>query len=270
MERRKPVRLIVLILCACLLLGSAAPVFGASISDEEAVDRVFEQIYNSYYGHGTPPWDRTAVPGFSDEEVIQYFVEVTMYGEYDGYRGYLMRYETPITYCILGEADADDIQQLEYLAETLNTIEGYPGITRTWDVDKAVIKVMFSSEIAAEEYYDLQIPANSWGYASVWYYTGGEHKGRITGTKVWISNDAWPRNARDSVICEEFIQGQGMLNDPSYGYYSIFDQYRNDCDWPSPLDWAVVRLLYDPRMDMLASESEIRATAQEILESWKY
>ena len=86
---------------------------------------------------------------------------------------------------------------------------------------------------------------------------------------MWISNEAWPRVDRDSIICEEFIQGQGMLNDPSYGYYSIFDQNRNDCDWPSPLDWAVIRLLYDPRMDRGFTEAEARRAAQLILDSWK-
>ena len=71
------------------------------------------------------------------------------------------------------------------------------------------------------------------------------------------------------MIAEEFIQGLGLLNDPEYGYYSIFDQNRNDCDWPSELDWAVVNLLYHPWMDRTASESQVRETAQMILDSWK-
>ena len=105
--------------------------------------------------------------------------------------------------------------------------------------------------------------------ASVWYYDQGYYLGELTATNIWISNDAWPRRDRNSVIAEEFIQGLGLLNDPEYGYYSIFDQNRNDCDWPSELDWAVVNLLYHPWMDRTASESQVRETAQMILDSWK-
>ena len=169
----------------------------------------------------------------------------------------------------MGDPQDTDVDQLGYLAETLNTIEGYPGISQTWDEDSASIKVMFSSEYEYESYFGLAVPDGSWGYASCWFYTDDENLGKLSNTYVWISDNAWPRQDRDSIICEEFIQGQGMLNDPDYGYCSIFDQDRNDCDWPSPIDWAVVRLLYDPRMDRTASEAQIRQTAQEILDSWK-
>jgi hypothetical protein len=268
MKHRKPLWLLSFILCACLLLG-AVPVYAASVTEQEAVELVFENIYNNFYEYGEPAWDKQAVPGFYDEEVIQYFVEVAMYGEYDGYRGYLLRYEEPILYYGLGEPQGTDEEQLAYLAETLNTIEGYPGISRTWNENEADIKVMFSDEETYEDYFWLEVPDGSWGYASVWFFTDEGRVGEISDTYVWISDDAWPRQDRDSIICEEFIQGHGLLNDPTYGYYSIFDQNRNDCDWPSPLDWAVVRLLYDPRMVCDASESEIRAIAQEILNSWK-
>ncbi|MBR5642537.1 MAG: DUF2927 domain-containing protein [Firmicutes bacterium] len=268
MNRRKPLRLLSLILCACLLLG-AAPIYAAGITEQEAADLVFDHIYHSLYGEDVPPWDRQAVPGFEDSEVIQYFVEVALYGEYEGYRGFLMRYEEPIKYYVMGEPQGTDEEQLAFLAETLNTIDGYPGISRTWDENEADIKVMFSDEATYENYFGLNVPNGSWGYSSVWYYTDPTYLGEISDTYVWISSDAWPRQDRDSIICEEFIQGHGLLNDPTYGYYSIFDQNRNDCDWPSPLDWAVVRLLYDPRMDRKASESKIRSTAQDILNSWK-
>ena len=268
MERTRPLRLLSLILCACLLLG-AAPAYAADIDEQEAVDLVFRHISSAIYGQDVPLWERDAVPGFSDEEVIQYFVEVALYGEYEGYRGYLMRYEEPITYYVMGDPQGTDEEQLAYLAETLNTIEGYPGISRVWSEDEAKIKVMFSDEETYEKYFGLNVPGGSWGYASVWYYTDPAYLGEISDTYVWISEDASPRQDRDSIICEEFIQGQGLLNDPEYGYYSIFDQNRNDCDWPSALDWAMVRLLYDPRMERDASEEEVRAIAQDILDIWK-
>ena len=268
MKRRRTLRTVCLLLCACLLLG-AAPAYADGLSEQEAVDLVFERLYDRFGSQEAPPEDKPAVIGFEDSEVIQYFVEVALYGEYEGYRGFLMRYEDPITYYVMGDPQDTDEHQLAYLAETLNTIEGYPGITRTWDESAAMIKVMFSDEATYENYFSLDVPNGSWGYANCWYYNQGEDLGKLSNTNVWISNEAWPRQDRDSIICEEFIQGQGLLNDPDYGYYSIFDQNRNDCDWPAPIDWAVVRLLYDPRMDRTASEEEIRRTAQVILDSWK-
>ena len=268
MERKRTLRTLCFVLCACLLLG-AAPVYADTLSEDDAIELVFDNIYRNFVGQETPPWDKQAVPGFEDSEVIQYFIEVTMYGEYEGYRGFLMRYEEPVTYYVMGDPQGTDVDQLAYLAETLNTIEGYPGISRTWDENAAKIKVMFSDEATYERYFGLDVPSGSWGYASCWYYTDPAYLGELSNTYVWISNEAWPRVDRDSIICEEFIQGQGMLNDPSYGYYSIFDQNRNDCDWPSPLDWAVVRLLYDPRMDRGFTEAEARRAAQLILDSWK-
>ena len=268
MTRRKSLKLICLALCACLLFG-AAPAYADGLTEREAADLVFEDIFSKFGSAVEPPFDKRAVSDYDDEAVIQYFVEVALYGEYEGYRGYLMRYEDPITYYVMGDPDEGDLQQLADLAEALNGITGYPGISQTWDESAAKIKVMFSDEATYENYFGLSVPDGSWGYSSCWYYTAQESLGIMSSTNVWISNSAWPRLDRNSIICEEFIQGHGMLNDPSYGYYSIFDQNRNDCDWPSDLDWAVVSLLYDPRMDRCASEEDIRKIAQEILDSWK-
>ena len=176
MTRRKTLRLICLALCACLLFG-AVPAYADGLTEQEAADLVFEDIFSKFGSTVEPvepPVDKQAVPGYDDEAVIQYFVEVALYGEYEGYRGYLMRYEDPITYYIMGDPDEGDIQQLADLEEALNGITGYPGISRTWTEDGATIKVMFSDEAAYENYFSLNVPDGSWGYSSCWYYTAQE------------------------------------------------------------------------------------------------
>ena len=260
MKHARKLRLTSLCLCLCLLLAGAAPVYG--LSEDDALTLTFDHIA----AHVQPP---QAVNGFTDAQVIQYFVEVAMYSEYEGYRGYLMRYEQPRKYCFLGSPDEEDKAQVRALVAELNQIVGCPDLTETANVNEADIKIMFSDQASYENYFSLRVPAGSWGYASVWYYDQGYYLGELTATHIWISTDAWPRRDRNSVIAEEFIQGLGLLNDPEYGYYSIFDQNRNDCDWPSELDWAVVNLLYHPWMDRTASESQVRETAQMILDSWK-
>ena len=258
-------KLLSALLAVLLAAGSAVPVF--AITPEEALEATFAHIAGrpdlpAY----VPP---EAVPGYTDETVIQYFVEVAMYAEYEGYRGYLMRYESPIQYCFLGHPDEDDKAQVRALAAALNEVPGFPGISEAENDWDANVKIMFSSQADYEAQFNLHVPGYSWGYSSVWFYTTGAEKGQMSATYVWISDDAWPRLDRNSIICEELVQGLGLLNDPEYGYYSIFDQNRNDCDWPSDLDWAVVYLLYDPRMDRFATEAEAREIAQGILDSWK-
>ncbi len=265
MRRHRPIRFLTLLL-AVLLLGGV-PVYG--LSESEAAEAVFQNIalqQDLILSHARPVY---AVEGYSDEEVIQYFVETAMYGEYEGYRGYLLRYEAPLQYCLLGDPDEQDRELVRMLAETLNSIPGYPGISETQIESDAEILVMFSDQDTYEQYFQLTVPGVSWGYSSCWFYNSGEDMGWMTDTDVWISGNAQPRRDRDSVICEEFIQGMGLLNDPEHGYYSIFDQNRNDCDWPSELDWAMVSLLYHPSMARIADEEQVRSIAQEILDSWK-
>ncbi len=262
-----PRRLLVLALSLALMTGAAAPVYG--LSGEESIERVFDHIMvnqDTILSHVKIP---QAVDGFTDEQVIQYFVEVAMYGEFEGYRGYLLRYETPIKYCFMGSPEVADKETVRALAAALNEIPGFPGLTETDTYEDADMTVMFSSMAEYEDFFDLNVPAGSWGYASLWHYTKDYQRGQITDTNIWISNDAWPRRDRNSVICEEFVQGLGLLNDPDYGYSSIFDQHRNDVDWPSALDWAMVRILYAPIMDRFANEAQVRQLAQMVLDGMK-
>ena len=271
-------RLLAVALALVLGLGSAAPVLAASetltsgsssLETDDALDLVFLHIAANHDAFLEDAADAQAIEGYFDEEVVQYFVEVCMYAEYEGYRGYLMRYEDPVTFAFIGHPDADDMAQVRALVAALNEVPGFPGISEAADPAIADIKVTFSDQASYEAEFSLHVPSGSWGYSSVWFYNSGEWLGEMNATNIWISDDAWPRRDRNSVIAEEFIQGLGMLNDPDYGYYSIFEQNSNECDWPSQLDWAVVYLLYHPTMSRFASEEEARQVAMEILDSWK-
>ena len=73
MERKRTLRTLCFVLCACLLLG-AAPVYADTLSEDDAIELVFDNIYRNFVGQEMPPWDKLAVPGFEDSEVIQYFI----------------------------------------------------------------------------------------------------------------------------------------------------------------------------------------------------
>ena len=75
--------------------------------------------------------------------------------------------------------------------------------------------------------------------------------------------------ARPAVIAEELCQGLGLLQDVYDQPESIFYQYHYQhyftANWPSPLDWAVMRLLYSDVLRPGMNESEALAAAATIV-----
>ena len=70
---------------------------------------------------------------------------------------------------------------------------------------------------------------------------------------------------RNGVIVEELCQALGLLTD-TYDYpESIFHQYYTDADWPCPLDWAIIELLYRSEIRPGMDESAVRSAAADIV-----
>ncbi len=274
-----------MLLCWLILAGSAVPVHAAgwvypqhamNPTEEDpdgrartALDMAFGNMRDQAYWIGYKARQYTVIPWFFDSEVVDYWEEVSMYGEYDGYRGYVMRYEEPIRCEILGSPSDEDLEIVGQLFASLNEVPGFPGIAIDENVeDDAVrLRILFGPEEEAEDLFDIEIPYNSWGFANVWRYTSGGWLGVISRSDVWICPDAYPPQSRRSVICEEIVQSLGMLNDPDRGYYSIFEQNSNDCDWPSDIDWAVIRIQYSPLLHAGMDGETARAAAYEVLSS---
>ena len=238
------------LLALCLILCSGSIAHAQELSSQEAIDRVFANIeLNSALIRNHIPPKEPAVDGFTDEQVLDYFMEVAYKGEYEGDIQFCLRYEKPIYYAVYGEPGEEDLAKLDALVAALNEVEGFPGMFAEANLDNVNFEIYFSSEESYESTTGIFVEDNSWGYATVYYYTLAENFGTISNSYVWISDYAGPQEPdRNSIICEEVVQALGMLNDPTYGYYSIFDANRNDCSWPSALDWAVIRTLYHPSM----------------------
>ncbi len=247
---RKFKRLISALLALFIVFSAAASVHAQELSSTEAIDRVFANIEtNSELIKSHIPPKEPAVDGFTDEEVLDYFMEVAYKGEYEGEREICLRYESPVRYMVYGEPGEEDMAKLDALVSALNEVEGFPGMFAETDPANVNFEIYFSSEEYYESKTGIYVEDNSWGYATVYYFTSGDRIGEITDSYVWISDYAGPQEPqRNSIICEEVVQALGMLNDPVYGYYSIFDENRNDCSWPSEIDWAVIRTLYHPYM----------------------
>ncbi|NMA94214.1 MAG: DUF2927 domain-containing protein [Clostridiales bacterium] len=243
-------KLISTLLVLCIVVCSGTAVHAQELSPPEAIYRVFANIeLNSALIQSHIPPKEPVVDGFTDEQVLNYFMEVAYKGEYEGVREFCLRYESPVRYIVYGEPGEEDLAKLDALVAALNEVEGFPGMFAETNPDNVNFEIYFSSEEYYESNTGIYVEDNSWGYATVYYSTLEENLGEISTSYVWISDYAGPQEPdRNSIICEEVVQALGMLNDPVYGYYSIFDENRNDCSWPSALDWAVIKTLYHPSM----------------------
>lgn len=265
-------KIISAVLALCIVFSASCFVFAGSAapSPQRSLAKVFENIASNKSSLIRLADGKPKVDGFTNEEVVDYFLEVALNSEFGSVRNHIIKYTEPVYYRVAGFPSSEDLDTLDRLGEALNSIEGFPGIYRVSYNRPAQATVYFMSEARFELTTGIDVPGGSWGYASISYYDSGLSKGCISGADIWISDEARPQNPdRNSVICEEFIQALGLLNDPSRGYYSIFDQNRNDCEWPSEIDWAVVKMLYSEELKPGLPKEWARKAAEEALKNIK-
>lgn len=198
--------------------------------------------------------------GYTNSEVIEYFILTAFNAEYNGEREMAIRWNEPILYSVSGDPSAEDLATVNALCARLNSIEGFPGIrlTEEWNAN---LKIRFVSE---NDFVSIAgaNAANSWGFANVSYWNsdGGIYDGYIL-----IADEMPTRLARDSVIYEECLQSLGLLYDSYWYYESVFYQDSNEQGVPAEIDWAIVQLLYHPDMPQGGTAEECRAAAVEII-----
>ena len=85
------------------------------------------------------------IPGVSVEDVILYFNEVAFGAEIinSGNPYILQKWNEPIYYFLDGDFTEDDSATLLKFNNWLNTIEGFPGIYETKDVEKTNLNIYF-------------------------------------------------------------------------------------------------------------------------------
>ena len=80
------------------------------------------------------------------ETVITWFNEVCLDTEYygSGDPTLVQKWDVPIAYCLQGDFDQEDAAVLDSFAQWLNTLEGFPGITRVEDMYQANLQIHFT------------------------------------------------------------------------------------------------------------------------------
>ena len=196
------------------------------------------------------------VPGISQDEMVAFFNEVILDMEYttgDGETYLVQKWDRPISYRIEGVPSHRDAQIISALSKQLNAVVGFPGIRAATGLEQNVtIYFMHDGEFDAQ-FSHLLGGESADGAVQFWYYnnTNNIYSGRIGYRK-----DA-AQEIRDSVIPEELVNLLG-ISDTTLREDSITYQNGSEVTEPSDVDWAIIKLLYNPRIHcgMTAAECE--------------
>lgn len=176
-------------------------------------------------------------------KILDYFSEIAFGSEYGESHDILCKWKTPVYYSISGNYCDEDKQLILSLAESLNNIKGFPGISEASGSNKANFKIMFIpkteiiKEFSSADENCVGMSEFRWNAAS----------GEIISAKCAVdpSLDA----ERAATVCEEFLQSMGIAKD-SYEYVnSVFYQGVTYTTKPADIDWIILKLLYHPSME---------------------
>lgn len=192
-----------------------------------------------------PEHSELYIPGVSTEDVITYFNEVCLDSEYmvSESSKLLQKWKEPISYEIIGEVTEKDREIIYAFMETLNGIDGFPGMYESNVYP--VFEIFFCpyeefvhhvGDFAADELLD--------GAVTFWY----DDSGRIYDAAVCCSTEI-EQNLRNSVIIEEIYNGLGPIQDTVLREDSIIYQYYTEAQEMSDIDLLLLKILYSPELE---------------------
>lgn len=199
--------------------------------------------------------------GYTVNEVLDYYCEVGLTSEFTTLTEYSVRkWATPLSVYVTGYPEDADLELMDRLFEALNKVNGFPGISFCYSEEESNVILRI---LPYDEYQVYALPAvnntASDGYSTIWFRSGV-----IERAEIGIQSDL-TRNNKNHVILEEIVQSLGLQND-SYMYDdSLFYQNYNEPQWPSDLDWLLVRFLYSPLVQVRMSEDDVRAIGEQII-----
>ena len=195
------------------------------------------------------------------QTVLAYFSEIAFADEGDSGVSVTRKWLKPIYYEIYGSADEVDVAAIRWIAETLNGINGFPGMFTATETNKANAKFYFGNTTYMQS--ALGITDNTIQSCTRLYYDVKDY--RIQLAKVGFATDTTSRQSRNSLILEEVLQMVG-LNQNSLNYpQSLFYKANSLPQVPDELDLALVKLLYSPVIEPGMNKADGVTAAAEIL-----
>lgn len=193
------------------------------------------------------------------ETVITWFNEVCLDTEYygSGDPTLVQKWDVPIAYCLQGDFDQEDAAVLDSFAQWLNTLEGFPGITRVEDMYQANLQIHFTD---AQGLLDIMGPEFSGldGAVTYWYEYNAIYSGVIC-----VRTDLH-RTLRTSVTLEELYNGLGPIQDTMLRPDSIAYQEFSEPQELTKEDELILKLLYHPQIQCGMNAAECERVIREL------
>jgi hypothetical protein len=198
------------------------------------------------------------IPGVSVEDVILYFNEVCLDGEFinSGNASYVQKWTAPIYYSLEGNYTDSDLTVLNTFGDWLNSVEGFPGFFPTDSLAMTNLNIHFCSQ---QDIVMLLGPnfENMDGGVTFWYDFN-----EIYDAIICCRSDIH-QYLRNSVLLEEIYNGLGPVQDTTLRPDSIIYQEFSQPQSLTAVDELIIRLLYHPDilpgMDASQCEQVIRS-----------
>lgn len=206
------------------------------------------------------PEDPISVRNVSAGTLLDFFSEVAFGSEYGESADIVCKWDQRIKYYIEGDATDEDRSLISRLCERLNEIEGFPGIGEAFSLSGANMTVSFIPRdeiVASFEHADV----NCAGMAE---YEWDEATGKIIQARCAI--DSALEADRANTVCEEFLQSLGPARDSYLFSESAFYQGYTLMPFPSDADFAVMEMLYSPRIPAGTPRLEAISLAAQLLD----
>lgn len=218
------------------------------------------------------PHSEFYVAGVSLDEMVTYFNEIVLGVEQTaggGDAAWVQKWDRPIAYRIDGAPSQQDGQTINALAKQLNEVEGFPGIYAATGLEQNVT-IYFLREAEFKAQFSHLFDAET--EDSVVQFWLDDENNSIYSGRIGYCKDT-PQETRDSVIPKELLSLLGFSN-AVQREVSTDDQEESDGKSSSKkdsettvlndLDLALVKLLYNPRIQCGMNAAECEAIIREL------
>ncbi len=240
-------------LCSCAFFSAPEHGSVSSTADSDS------DTVSSYVDPAAPEDGGLSLKSDSAGHILDYFAEVAFGSEFGDNTEKLCRWESEILYTVTGECRDGDIELIGILVDRLNSIEGFPQMREAGFNEDANFEIMFITRAEITELFD-EANENCAGMSEYHWYTDS-----CEIFKARAAIDCNEEEERLSTICEELLQSLGLAKDSYAHRDSVFYQGKCIYSRPSELDYAMVELLYHPKLKAGMSRYEAITAAAGLL-----
>lgn len=196
------------------------------------------------------------------QQFLDYFREVVLNSEYKKGRGndkVVQKWKSEIRYAFNSATANEERKMISDLLNELSMIKGFPTVKTESNPEKVNFRVYFLSKKEINSVIGKYINYEDCNGASIVSFDNNTNE--IRNVSIYYNKDMEPQLYR-TVVLEEVINSIGLGNDTELRTDSIIYQYLPKPEELSPVDWAIIRVLYSDEiecgMDYRKCEEAIR------------